>query len=61
MRFHTWNVRSVYRVGSLMAVEEELSECKLYLVRVQERRWNRGLRIGRECIFFYGKRNVNHE
>jgi hypothetical protein len=36
MRFGIWNVRSIYRAGSLRAVTEEISKCKLDLVRVQE-------------------------
>jgi hypothetical protein len=39
MRFGTWNARSMYRAGSLMAVAEEISEYKLDLVGVQEVRW----------------------
>jgi hypothetical protein len=37
MRFGTWNVRSMYRAGSLRAIAEEISEYNLDLVRVQER------------------------
>jgi hypothetical protein len=36
MRFGTWNVRSMYRAGSLRAVGEEISKYKLDLVGVQE-------------------------
>jgi hypothetical protein len=36
MRFGTWNVRSMYRVGSLREVAEEISKYKLDLVGVQE-------------------------
>jgi exonuclease III len=36
MRFGTWNVRSLYRSGSLTAVARELARCKLDLVGVQE-------------------------
>jgi hypothetical protein len=32
MRFGTWNVRSLYRAGSLMAAARELARCKLDLV-----------------------------
>jgi hypothetical protein len=39
MRFGTWNVRSMYKVGSLRAVVEEISKYKLNLVGVQEVRW----------------------
>jgi exonuclease III len=42
MRFGTWNVRSLYRAGSLMTVAKEMSEYKLDLVGVQEVRWDRG-------------------
>jgi hypothetical protein len=38
-RFGTWNVRSLYRVGSLMTVSRELSRYRLDLVGVQEVRW----------------------
>jgi hypothetical protein len=40
MSFGTWNVRSMYRAGSLRAVEEEISKYKLDLVGVQEVRWD---------------------
>jgi hypothetical protein len=36
MRYATWNVRSMYRAGSLRAVAEEISKYKLNLVGVQE-------------------------
>jgi hypothetical protein len=36
MRFDTWNVMSLYRVGSLTAAGRELARCKLDLVGVQE-------------------------
>jgi exonuclease III len=36
MRFGTWNIRSLYRVGSLMTVSRQLSKYKLDLVGVQE-------------------------
>jgi hypothetical protein len=62
MRFDTWNVRSIYRAGSLRAIEEEISKCKLDLVGVQKVRWNGG---GNESAgkytFFYGKGNEIHE
>jgi hypothetical protein len=35
-RFGTWNVRSMYRAGSLRAVTEEIRKYKLDLVGVQE-------------------------
>jgi hypothetical protein len=42
LRFGLWNVRSLYRVGSLMTVSRELSRYKLDLVGVQEVRWEGG-------------------
>ena len=43
----TWNVRSLYRAGSLMAVARELARYKLDLVGVQEVRWNKGVTVRR--------------
>jgi hypothetical protein len=34
MRFGTWNVRSLYRAGSLMRVAKEISKCKSDLVGI---------------------------
>jgi hypothetical protein len=42
MRFGLWNVRNLYREGSLMTVSRELARHKLDLVGVQEARWERG-------------------
>jgi hypothetical protein len=42
VRFGTWNVRSLYRLGSLMTVAREIARCKLDLVGVQEVRWDKG-------------------
>ena len=52
----TWNVRSLYRAGSLMAVARELARYKLDLAGVQEVKWDKGgtVRAG-EYNFFYGK------
>jgi hypothetical protein len=62
MRFGTWNVRSLYRTGSLMTVSRELARYKLDLVGVPEARWEGGGTepVG-EYTFFYGKGNENHE
>jgi exonuclease III len=62
MRFGTWNVRSLYRAGSLMTVSRELARYKLDLVGVQEVRWESGgTEPAGEYTFFYGKGNENHE
>jgi hypothetical protein len=62
MRFGTWNVRSMYRAGSLKVVEEEISKYELDLVGAQKVRWDGGgtERAG-EYTFFYGKGNESHE
>jgi hypothetical protein len=36
IRFGTWNVRTMYRAGSLRAVAEYISKYELDLVGVQE-------------------------
>jgi len=41
MRFGTWNVRSLYRSGSLTTVARELARYKLDLVGVQGVRWDK--------------------
>jgi exonuclease III len=62
MRFVTWNVRSMYRAGSLRAVAEEISKYKLDLVGVQEVRGDGGgTQPAGEYTFSYGKGNENHE
>jgi hypothetical protein len=42
MRFGTWNIRSLYRIGSLKTAARESGEYKLYLVGVEEVRWEKG-------------------
>jgi hypothetical protein len=62
MRFGLWNVRSLYRVDSLMTVSRELSRYELDLVGVQEVRWEGGgTKPAGEYTLFYGKRNEYHE
>jgi hypothetical protein len=58
MRYGLWNVRRLYRAGSLMTVSRELARYKLDLVAVQEVRWeDGGTEPAGEYIFFYGKGN----
>jgi exonuclease III len=61
MRFGTWNVRILYRSGSLKTVSAELAKYKRDLVEVQEVRWDKG---GTEpaggYTFFYGNGNADH-
>ena len=42
MGFGTWNVRSLYRSGSLTTVARDSARYKLDLVGVQEVRWDKG-------------------
>ena len=62
MKIGTWNVRSLYRVGSLKAAARKLARYKLDVVGVQEVRWDKGgpVRAG-DYDFFYGKGNENHQ
>jgi hypothetical protein len=59
MRFGTWNIRSLYRVGSLMTILRELSRNRLDLVGVQVRWEGSGTAPAGEHTFFYGKGNEN--
>jgi exonuclease III len=62
MRFDTWNVRSLYRIGSLKAVARELGKYKLDLVGVQEVRWEEsGTQRAEDYTFFYGQGNGDHQ
>jgi len=60
MKIGTWNVRSLYRAGSLKAAVRKLVRYKLDVVGVQEVRWDKGgtVRAG-DYDFFYGKGNEN--
>jgi len=62
MKIGTWNVRSLYRAGSLKAAARELVRYKLDVVGVQEVRWDKGgtVRAG-DYDFFYGKGNEKHQ
>jgi hypothetical protein len=62
MRFGTWNVRSMYRAGSLRTVAEEVSKYKLHLVGVKEVRWDEGgTEPEGQYTVLYRKGNQNHE
>ena len=61
MKLGTWNVRSLYKAGSLKAAARELGRYKLDVVGLQVR-WDKGgtVREG-DYDFFYGKGNNNHQ
>jgi exonuclease III len=62
MRFGTWNVRSLYRSGSLKAGTMQLQRYKLDLVGVQEVRWDKGgTEVAEDYTFFYGAGNEDHQ
>jgi hypothetical protein len=54
----TWNVRSLYRAGSLTAAARKLTRYKLDLMGVQEVRWDKkGTVEAGDYSFFYGNGN----
>jgi hypothetical protein len=62
MRLGLWNIRRLYRAGSLKTVARELARYKLDLVGVQEVRWEGGgTEPAGEYTFLYGKENENPE
>jgi exonuclease III len=62
MRFGTWNVRTLCRIGLLKTVARELAMFKLDLVGVQEVRWEKGgTERAEDCTFFYGEENGDHQ
>jgi exonuclease III len=62
MRFGTWNVTSLCRIGSLTTVARELGKYKLDLVGVQEVRWEKGgTERAKDYTFYYGQGNVDNQ
>jgi exonuclease III len=63
VRFGTWNVRGLNRVGLLMTAVKEISKYKLDLVGIQEIRWDRGRPNQQANIYFsmgMGMRIMNY-
>jgi exonuclease III len=62
IRFGTWNIRSLYRIGSLKTVARELGKYKLDLMGVQEVRWEKGgTERAEDYTFSYGQGNGDHQ
>ena len=58
----TWNVRSLFRPGSLTAAVRELARYKLDLAGVHEVRCDKEGKVkAGNYNFFYGKGNENHQ
>jgi hypothetical protein len=62
MRFGTWNVRSLYRSGSLKTVAKESGKYTLDLVGVQVARWDEGsTERAEDYTFLYGAGNEYYQ
>lgn len=58
VKSETWNIRSLYRLGSMEAVSRELAKYKFDLVGVQEVRWEKdSTELADDYTFFYGNDN----
>jgi hypothetical protein len=61
MKLGAWNVRNLYGAGSLATAALELARYELYLVGVQEVRWDEGAVRAGDYIFFYGEGNEYYQ
>ena len=61
MRFGTWNVTSLYRIGGVTSVAKELARYRMDIVGVQEVRLDgNGISQIGDYLLYYGKGNNNH-
>jgi len=62
MRFGTWKINCLCRVGAIKSVAGEIEKYKLHLAGVQLVRWKRkGYQTAHIYMFFYRKGNVIHK
>jgi hypothetical protein len=62
MSFGTWNVRRLYRAGSLKTIARELEKYKTDLMGVQEVGWEKGgSERAQDYTFLYGNGNEDHQ
>ena len=62
MKFGAWNVRILYRAGTLGLVASEIDKYRMDLVEVQEVRWEgSGTLESGSYTLFYGEGNANHQ
>jgi hypothetical protein len=62
MKSGMWNIRNLYRVGSLKMVAGEIGKCKLDLVGIHEVRWEWcGTEQAEDYTFFYTEGNEDHK
>jgi hypothetical protein len=62
MRLGTWNVRSLYRAGSVKTAASELARYNSGLVAVKEVRWVAdGSTQAGNSIFLHGNATANHQ
>jgi len=61
LRFGTWNIRTLYKPGSLKYVLKEINRYSVDIVRLQEIRWpgSGNLKSENMTVFFSGKNNGN--
>ena len=62
MRFGTWNVTSLYRIGGVTSVAKELARYRMDIVGVQEVRLDgNGISQIGDYLLYYGEGNNNHQ
>lgn len=63
MRFGTWNIRTLYKPGSLQCVLKEINRYNVDIVGLQEIRWpgSGNLKSENMTVFFSGKNNGKHD